>query len=611
VAFAILLLTAAPAARAQFGGQPGGMPPGGMGPAPMGEEPKEEGPAEEAPDTDEKAAEAEPIGGYAGQSRRVRKVVEIDGYMRLRSEFYHQFDFGQSYIGPSDNPERTPPFPQPLECGVAQTTCESKNLGGGNLRLRLEPTINVTDQVRVMAQVDVLDNLALGSTPDSLVNYRVYQDAMGRPINGPGSLSMTQVPPELGQNAIVSSIRAKRAWGEVDSEFGTLRFGRMPWHFGRGIAYNNGACADCDGETNVDRIVGHTQVYGHQITLAWDFGAQGHHIGMIDLGERDRNGFPLDLSQRDDVLQLMAAVSRIDDERRFQERAAQGDLVFNYAAQLVYRKQGKEISNIMRSMTVDPAAPLTREELSRSLVPPDLDATVFLPSLWFKLAWKSLTIEAEASGAFGKINNAGPLVVDPARKNLTIRQLGWVVASELRLYKNAFAIGFETGGATGDQAENPRTYLNYRWRGPVPQPAGDHTMSDFRFSPEYHVDEILFRRILGTVSNAIYAKPAMTYWVDLADRRQLGLSAAAIYSIAPVQVSTPGNGLSYGVEMNVNATYRNPTDGFYAGITWAVLWPMSALERPATTGPSGLRLWTVGQEASAAQALRTFLGIRF
>ena len=70
----------------------------------------------------------------------------------------------------------------------------------------------------------------------------------------------------------------------MDSEFGSLRFGRMPWHFGRGIAFNNGNCPDCDGGTTVDRVMALTQLYGHQVALSWDFGAQGHHVGMIDLG---------------------------------------------------------------------------------------------------------------------------------------------------------------------------------------------------------------------------------------------------------------------------------------------------------------------------------------
>jgi uncharacterized protein (TIGR04551 family) len=477
--------------------------------------------------------------------------------------------------------------------------------------------------VRVLAQVDVLDNTIMGSTPDSLIDQRRPDLRTDRaPVS---SLYTTQDPPEIGVNGVVSSIRAKRAWGEVDTEFGSLSFGRMPWQFGRGIAFNNGSCPDCDGGTTVDRILARTQIYGHQFALAWDFGSQGYNAAMVDLGprpdadsprgQRDPNGPPLDLSQRDDVLQLMAAVTRIDDERRFQERAAQGELMFNYAAQLVYRKQGNEVYKLQESTQPGAAVTTTQDpptdpELARSTTL-HVDAMVLLPSLWMKLGWKALTVEAEMDGVFGKIDNAGPLVSDQSRdKKLTLRQFGWVVATELRLYKNAFFLGFETGGATGDQAEDPTTYLNYRWK-LTKQPANDHLLGDFKFSPEYHIDEILFRRIIGTVTNAIYVKPQMTYWLDLAERRQVGLTGSFVYSLAPEPVSTPGNAKSYGIEMDLGLTYRNPADGFYAGLIWGVLWPLGALDRPNTATAGVEPLWPKKEDASSAQVLRAFLGIRF
>ena len=60
---------------------------------------------------------------------------------------------------------------------------------------------------------------------------------------------------KLVDNGFVSSIRAKRAWAEVDTEFGSIRFGRMPWHWGRGVFFNQGSCADCDVGTTVDRTM--------------------------------------------------------------------------------------------------------------------------------------------------------------------------------------------------------------------------------------------------------------------------------------------------------------------------------------------------------------------
>jgi uncharacterized protein (TIGR04551 family) len=609
VASAAFGLLFSSAAFAQFGGQPGGMGPGGMSPGPAGggDDGKAEGPAEEAPEEEAGPADLAPLGSYVGQSRRASQVLELDGNFRFRSDFFHKLHLDQTYLGSANSVDRRPPpFPLPVDCPVTESVrCQSKNIGGANIRLRLDPTINVTDQVRVMAQVDVFDNTILGSTPNTILDVRRNDNR--NDVAQVGALATSQNPPEVGQNSLVTSMRAKRAWGEIDSEFGSLQFGRMPWHFGRGISFNNGNCPDCDYGTTVDRLMGRTQLYGHQIALSWDFGSQGQNTGMLDLGLRDPSGPAVDLGQNDDVLQLMLAITKLDDERQFYDRSALGEVMFNYGGQFVYREQGKAVYGL--PTTGNTAAmmvrPVEREDLTEVV---NVDARLVLPSLWMKLGWKALTIEAEASGVFGRIGRAGPLAADPNVK-LDIRQLGWVLATELRLAKNALSLGFETGGASGDQAEDPRQYLNAHWRY-VPQPLGDGSITDFKFSPDYHVDEILFRRILGTVSNAIYAKPKMVYWIDLAEQRQVGLSAAGIYSMALVPVSTPGNASPYGVEMDLGINYRNPADGIYGGLTWAVLWPMEALNRSRGTNTSR-PLWIEDQDATSAQALRLFMGIRF
>ena len=35
------------------------------------------------------------------------------------------------------------------------------------------------------------------------------------------------------------------------------------------------------------------------------------------------------------------------------------------------------------------------------------------------------------------------------------------------------------------------------------------------------------------MTNAIYFKPSITYWLDLVETRQIGLSASLLYSLAP------------------------------------------------------------------------------
>ena len=41
-------------------------------------------------------------------------------------------------------------------------------MASANMRLRVEPTLNVSERVRVKAQIDVLDNYVLGSSASDL-----------------------------------------------------------------------------------------------------------------------------------------------------------------------------------------------------------------------------------------------------------------------------------------------------------------------------------------------------------------------------------------------------------------------------------------------------------
>lgn len=625
-------------AGAQMGGTPGGFggPGGGMQPpAPSKGDQKDEGPAEEAPD-ENRPVDLEPLTGYPEQNRRKMQIFELDGYLRVRSDYMHDFALGLGYSNvPSGSTVQgltnygLPPFPLPLECpaptsGVmispTSTTpdnpgqnCSHKNIGGANIRFRLEPTLNITDQVRIHAQFDVLDNTILGSTPDSLAGVQGFNTPPGTTTAGSisptslpgvapsGFLSTTQDAPEVGQNGFTSSIVAKRAWAEVDSEFGSLRFGRMPWNWGRGIFYNDGSCADCDVGTTVDRVMALTTVYGHQLAFAWDLGAQGYTTQQLSLGRDDPSGYPYDLSQNDDVLELMASVTRIEKPVELRERVDRGDLVFNYGLQVVYRNQGNTVQTATSLETASfyGPQPLTPDQLPRAI---PFDGISVTPDVWFKLYYKALTIEAEGIGIFGRILHPGALSAD--NTELKLAEAGWVVASELRLFKDSFFVGFEVGGATGDQAADPGQYLNYRWRF-VQQPAGDNAIHDLHFSPDYHVDEIFFRHIMGTVTNATYFKPSAAYWFDLGQTRAVGVNGSIIYSLAEVPVSTPGDALTYGLELDSGIGYRNTAEGFYAGATWAVFWPFGALDRPAP-------LWGVdAANASAAQILRVNMGIKF
>src|SRR5258708_17571173 len=177
----------------------------------------------------------------------------------------------------------------------------------------------------------------------------------------------------------------------------------------------------------------------------------------------------------------MASIARRDNPVQLRERIDRGDPVLNYGLQVVYKSLGAtdrpaDTANAAAAMSTTGPQPLTPDQIRTD----GFNAVSITPDLWAKLYYKALTVEFEGIGVFGKIDSPGYLAAD--NKPVTMRQLGWVLASELKLYHDAFFVGLETGGATGDQAEDPGQYLNYRWKFGQ-QPPGDHAINDFHFSP--------------------------------------------------------------------------------------------------------------------------------
>ena len=86
----------------------------------------------------------------------------------------------------------------------------------------------------------------------------------------------------------------------------------------------------------------------------------------------------------------------------------------------------------------------------------------------------------------------------------------------------------------------------------------DNDVTNFRFDPDYNVDMILFREILGTVNDALYVKPHIGYYFT----PDLGVRADVIYSQAVFASSTPGQQNPLGLEIDTKAFYATE-DGFH------------------------------------------------
>ena len=578
-----------PNARAQFGGG-NPMPGAGAGHPPTEEK---EAAAESAPEVDPAHKATEPLAEWPGQQEKKVQIFHINGYLRSRAFYFHDLNLG--IPPPTDDRAPRSSFPLPYsEYGASSSCtaregkpCNGQDIGGADLRLRLEPTFEPAEWVRVHAQIDLLDNLVLGSSPDG---------DRTNSLSGPNGASALFTRGQGGDLAAIgSAVRVKRAWGEIHTPIGDFKFGRMPAQWGMGILFNDGSCADCDYGTSVDRVMFEAKLWNHFIALMWDFAATGPTTRLYTPGA---NGPAWSADGLDDVSQWGIAIGRRDSAESIRERVARGEFVINYGAHVLYRRQSWDQSAVAARSALDSSDPAT---LAAALTP--RDAWAIIPDLWLRLAYRNVYLEAEASLIGGRVNQNGDLLAaaneSGGGRGYGILQFGGVIRAGARLLGDALHVGLEVGYASGDAAEDPNARLH---AGAAQRTYRDgDTIGRFQFDPDYHVDLILFRRILGAVSNAVYFKPTVSYDI----LRNLTVRADAIYSLAANAVGYPGNDPNLGLELDASLTWRDLAHGLDLSLSYGVLFPFAGLSLPESIYPGH------GHDAETAQAVQLRGLIRF
>ncbi len=102
------------------------------------------------------------------------------------------------------------------------------------------------------------------------------------------------------------------------------------------------------------------------------------------------------------------------------------------------------------------------------------------------------------------------------RDRVTSTQFGAVIETEFLDPNGLVTFGLDAGLASGDSAPGfgsyPRLGQSYGRPGDIDAPQAnvpyDNTIDNFRFHPDYRIDQILFREIIGTITDAaIYLRP--------------------------------------------------------------------------------------------------------
>lgn len=643
------VLAGTPAAAAQpgLGGPGAGGPPGG-GPGQGGQD-KKEGPAEEAPKDKQALRPIEEVPAQPPRRRRVQ-LFELDGYMRMRGDYFHGLNLG--LVDRNQNNELLPNkfFRPPAEAGEtremagrtefrandadcftrltdagvsaqrANTRClRRKGFASANLRLRLEPTLHITDTVKVHSQVDVLDNVVLGSTPDT---YR-----FDNPDAELDLFTRTQVPPQAGVNSLEDSIQVKRAWGDIRFGFGLhLQFGRMPWTWGMGLVANHGngyargeqsdiiRHLDRDYGDSVDSVrlafdFGKDRRRTHTLAVSWDWAASGPTTAQVlgpEYGNARLVGQTISAEKFDNVYQWSASIERRDDQDMLRRKLSLGSPVLNYG--LISWIRYQDVDQVEGSRAAAAAGLIPNSPYNELLVA--RRAFVVTPDLWMRVNWRTLRVELEAAGNFGTFRALEDSVTendisDPVFfEQVTSDQLerkvlanfGYALEFKYGFFKDRFHVGLDQGMATGDTALPD--YLP-DVGGAVGYNDDDNLISNFRFNPAFNVDMLLFREILGTVSNATYFKPwAAFYFFDSFSAR-----VDAEYAFAMNRVSTLGNRRSYGIELDGALRYHDAREPIFFQLQYGVMFPLGAFNRLNESGTA--------EDARAVQSVQAQLGIRF
>ena len=235
---------------------------------------------------------------------------------------------------------------------------------------------------------------------------------------------------------------------------------------------------------------------------------------------------------------------------------------------------------------LDPARPVTAALTNRQR----RDALVFEGDTYAKLYVGKLELAAELAATWGTYHEfPGQLgAASGEAKSGSILKFGGVAEGLYHLHpdRRGVRLGFKAGAASGDRAPGYGALdASASQRG-----LGDLTINNFQFSPDYHVDLLLFRRMVGQVTDSWFIRPEFSYRFD----NDVATRLSALYAQSFFARSTPsGQGPKpkqpMGLEIDGELSYAldAPTDRgqFRAALLGGILFPLAGMDNgdPATT----------------------------
>jgi uncharacterized protein (TIGR04551 family) len=446
-------------------------------------------------------------------------LMDVSGSFRSRVDLWQSVHMGLSPI-----PNKYGVYPQlsgsSSGAGVREQT---------DFRFRLSPTLHLAEMADVMAVVDLF-HVQAGEGGTSDIAAALQNDFMVLP------------PGEFGSP--LNSAYVRGLWARMKLlHIVTVTVGRIPANWGMGLVENDARALDADGGDFIDGLELSSELpLSFNVATSIDYAVSGRTIENPFAPW----GVAHDPGDMDDALQWRIKLSMTppaDGKGSYWSWGFYNRLRWQNFSSLGPENPYEECQLNNWEPTFGCAEMYWR------------DAFIWTPDLWFDSALAvsdslRLRLSVELAGRYGTIN--GTRFV-PESSSRVLYGMGGVFKAGLE--SDRFEALLEVGGASGDKDSLAFGILDKPLLGEPDSAtvAGTQNrhITSFALHSNYHVDQILFRRIVGAVTNALYIKPQGRINLAGNDRTRFWMGASAMYAMAFVPDSTPGEASPLGVEANL------------------------------------------------------------
>ncbi|HRZ80133.1 MAG TPA: hypothetical protein P5044_09005, partial [bacterium] len=343
--------------------------------------------------------------------------------------------------------------------------------------------------------------------------------------------------------------------------------GRMPFHWGLGLLYNDGNTIN-DQSTGdyMDRIQLTIPVGGFKIIPAFDFASSGVLDKVHD--------YVVDPSQKDDAYNISAMFSMTEDDPDLLENKLLNEQTvaeFGVMVMFSWKDKGSMVWDAENAVSLPVTDDFVDDEKTYALV--NQDAKLWKFDGWFKLHHKNFSLNAELAFLYGTI---GKMIVDESEKSVKAESVGVALELEYRPIPKKFHLSLLTGVASPDDADYVQ---GDSWNTPGNSINNDSANLDtkvqnFRFNKDYKFNSTLWNEFLGRFTAGYYASLYGTYYI----LDELKVDLGATYTMALyANNSIGGNGLPVAFEPYISVDYANKS-GLRGGVRYQLGVPFDGLD---------------------------------